>query len=162
MKRLQNRPCTCLAPETIRQRLRWGCSLSIFKQRYREGIWASDSGMYGSKNACPSCVSKDLNTPRCLCWMTLTYEKTRWHPRIRMQTHSKNYICPNDTLVGHSCGTLFWDTLVGQSCRTLLWVSLTGRSCRTLLWDTLIGHSCGALFWDTLVGPLLWLSLIHI
>ena len=30
------------------------------------------------------------------------------------------YICPNDTLVGHSCRTLLWDTLVGNSCGSLL------------------------------------------
>ena len=42
--------------------------------------------------------------------------KTRWGPRTRMQTRSKNYIYPNDTLVGHSCGTLFWDTLEWNSC----------------------------------------------
>ena len=59
--------------------------------------------------------------------------ETRWNPRTRMETRSKNYICPNDTLVGHSCGTLFWDTLVGHSYRTLLWVSLVGNSCGTLL-----------------------------
>ena len=33
-------------------------------------------------------------------------KETRWSPRTRMQTRSKSYICPNDTLVGHSCGTL--------------------------------------------------------
>ena len=33
-------------------------------------------------------------------------KKTRWSPRTRMQTRSKSYICPNDTLVGHSCGSL--------------------------------------------------------
>ena len=33
-------------------------------------------------------------------------QETRWSPRTRMQTRSKSYICPNDTLVGHSCGTL--------------------------------------------------------
>ena len=77
----------------------------------------------------------------------------------------ENYICPNDTLVGHSCWSLcrklFWDT-VGHSSGTLLWVTLTGHSCRTLLWDTLTGHSCRKtpvghsyethLWWDTLVG----------
>ena len=42
-------------------------------------------------------------------------------------------ICPNDPLVGHSCGTLFWDTLVGHSCRTLLQDTLVGNSCGTLL-----------------------------
>ena len=47
-------------------------------------------------------------------------KETRWSPRTRMQTRSKSYICPNDTLVGHSCGTLFWDTLVGYSCGSLL------------------------------------------
>ena len=31
-----------------------------------------------------------------------------------MQTRSKSYICPNDTLVGHSCGTLLWDTLCSK------------------------------------------------
>ena len=51
----------------------------------------------------------------------LTLKKeTRWSPRTRMQTRSKSYICPNDTLVGHSCGTLLWVTLVGNSCGTLL------------------------------------------
>ena len=42
-------------------------------------------------------------------------------------------ICPNDTLVGHSCRTLLWDTLVGHSCRTLLSETLVGHSCGTLL-----------------------------
>ena len=88
-------------------------------------------------------------------------KQTRWSPRTRMQTRSKSYICPNDTLVGHSCGTLFWDTLVGHSyttllwdtpCGTLLWDTLVGHSCGTLLWDTLVGHSCRTLLWDTLVG----------
>ena len=64
-------------------------------------------------------------------------KRTRWSPRTRMQTRSKSYTCPNDTLVGHSCGTL-------------LWVTLVGNSCGTLLRDTLVGHSCGTLFWDTL------------
>ena len=36
----------------------------------------------------------------------LGIQKTRWNPRTRMHTRSKNYICPNDTLVGHSSGTL--------------------------------------------------------
>ena len=92
-------------------------------------------------------------------------QKTRWSPRTRMQTRSKSYICPNDTLVGHSCGTLLrvtlvgnscgtllWDTPVGHSCGILLWGTLVGHSCRTLLWDTLVGHSCGTLLQDTLVG----------
>ena len=102
---------------------------------------------------------------------------TRWSPRTRMQTRSKSYICPNDTLVGHSCGTLLWvtlvgnscgtllrDTLVGHSCGTLLWDTVAGHSCGTLLWDTHLGHSCGTLLWDTLVGhscgTLLWDTLI--
>ena len=87
-------------------------------------------------------------------------KKTRWSPRTRTQTRSKSYICPNDTLVGHSCGTLLWVTLVGNSCGTLLWVTLMGHTCRTLLWDTLVGHSYGTLLWNTLVGhscrTLLW------
>ena len=62
-----------------------------------------------------------------------------------MQTRSKSYICPNDTLVGHSCGTLLWVTLVGHSSGTLLWDTLLGHSCRALLWDTLVGHSCRTL-----------------
>ena len=93
-----------------------------------------------------------------------TLQKKGWNPRTRMQTRSKNYICPNDTLVGHSSGTLFWDTLVGHSYTTLLWVTLVGSSCGillipqinpcgtlrqdtggSLLWDTLVGHSCGTL-----------------
>ena len=65
-------------------------------------------------------------------------------------------ICPNDTLVGHSCRKLLWDTLVGHSCGTLcgtlLWDTLVGHSCGILLWDSLVGHSCGTLLWDTLVG----------
>ena len=80
------------------------------------------------------------------------HKKTRWSPRTRMQTRSKSYICPNDTLVGHSCGTLLWVTLVGNSCGTLLRDTFVGHSCGTLLWDTLVGHSCGTLLWDTLVG----------
>ena len=72
-------------------------------------------------------------------------KKTRWSPQTRMQTRSKSYICPNDTLVGHSCETLFWDTLLGHSCGTLLYETLVGHSCRTLLWNTLTGHSCGTL-----------------
>ena len=108
-----------------------------------------------------------------MAWMHLgavhrKKRKTRWSPRTRMQTRSKSYICPNDTLVGHSCGTLLWvtlvgnscgtllrdtrDTLVGHSCGTLLWDTLVGYSCRTLLWDTLVGHSCGTLLRDTLAG----------
>ena len=43
---------------------------------------------------------------------------SRTSPRTRMQTRSKSYICPNDTLIGHSCGTLL--TLVAHSCGTLL------------------------------------------
>ena len=72
-------------------------------------------------------------------------EKTRWSPRTRMQTRSKSYVCPNDTLVGHSCGTLLWVTLVGNSCGTLLRDTLGGHSCGTLLWDTLVGNSCRTL-----------------
>ena len=79
-------------------------------------------------------------------------KKTRWSPRTRMQTRSKSYICPNDTLVGHSCGTLLWVTLVGHSCGTLLWDTPVGHSCGILLWGTLVGHSCRTLLWDTLVG----------
>ena len=69
-----------------------------------------------------------------------------------MQKRSKSYICPNDTLVGHSCRTLLWVTLMGHSCRTLLWDTLVGHSCGTLLWATHTGHSCGTLLWDTLAG----------
>ena len=80
-------------------------------------------------------------------------EKQDGAHETRMQTRSKSYICPNDTLVGHSCGTLLWVTLVGNSCGTLLRDTLGGRSCGTLLWDTqvgnsrntLVGHSCGTL-----------------
>ena len=68
-------------------------------------------------------------------------KETRWSPRTRMQTRSKSYICPNDTLVGHSCGSLLWDTLVGHSYGTLLWGTLVGRSCRILFWVTLVGSS---------------------
>ena len=116
---------------------------------------------------------------------SFSQNKTRWSPRTRMQTRSKSYICPNDTLVGHSCGTLLWvtlvgnscvtllrDTLVGHSCGTLLWdtlvghsvETLVGHSCRTFLWDTPVGHSCGTLSWGTLVGhccrQLLWDTLV--
>ena len=73
--------------------------------------------------------------------MTKTVDKTRWSPRTRMQTRSKSYICPNDTLVGHSCGTLLWDTLVEHSCGSLLWDTPVGHSFGTLLRDTLVGHS---------------------
>ena len=75
----------------------------------------------------------------------LNEQKTRWSPRTRMQTRSKSYICPNDTLAGHSCGTLLWVTLVGNSCGTLLWDTPVGHSCGILVWDTLAGHSCGTL-----------------
>ena len=75
-----------------------------------------------------------------------------------------HYICPNDTLVGHSCGTLLWVTLMGHSCGTLFWVTLLGNSCGTLLRDTLVGHSSGTFLWDTLVGhycrTLLWDTLV--
>ena len=80
------------------------------------------------------------------------FAQTRWSPRTRMQTRSKSYICPNDTLVGNSCGTLLRDTLVGHSCETLLRDTLAGHSCGTLLWDTPVGHSFGTLLRDTLVG----------
>ena len=46
----------------------------------------------------------------------------------------ENDICPNDTLVRHSCGTLY----LGHSCGTLLSDTLVGHSCG----DTLVGHSC--------------------
>ena len=51
----------------------------------------------------------------------------------------------NDTLVGHSCGTLLWVILEGNSCGTLLRDTLVGHSCGTVFWDTLVGHSCGTL-----------------
>ena len=80
-----------------------------------------------------------------------------------------------DTLVGHSYGSVLW-TLVQHSCGTLLWGTLVGHSCRALLRNTLVGlcrtlldihvrHSCVSLLWGTLAedaragrscGTVLW------
>ena len=91
-------------------------------------------------------------TPPHFGFSSRLWSEKRWNPRTRMQTRSKGYICPNDTLVGHSCGTLLWVTLVGNSCGTLLQDTLVGHSCGTLFWDTLVEHSSRKLFWDTLMG----------
>ena len=87
------------------------------------------------------------------------HEKTKMKPTNPNANTFENYICPNDTLVGHSCGTLLSETLVGQSYGTLLWDTLVGYSCRTLLWVTLVGNSCGTILRDSLVGHSCWILL---
>ena len=51
-------------------------------------------------------------------------QKNKMEPTNPNANTIEELICPKDTLVGHSCGTL---------CRTLLWATLVGNSCGTLL-----------------------------